>query len=253
MKITFLGTGTSQGIPIIGCRCAVCTSLDFRDKRLRASIHVEIDSKSFIIDCGPDFRQQVLREHILQLDALLFTHAHKDHTAGLDDVRGFNYLQKKNLPIYATNNVLNQIKKEFEYAFADIKYPGVPLIDLNIIENTKFQIEGVEVIPIEVYHHLLPVFGYRFKDFTYITDANRISEIEIEKIKGSKILVLNALQKTPHISHFTLAEALDIIETIQPEMAYLTHLSHTMGLHTQVQAELPQNVKIAYDGLKLSL
>ena len=253
MKITFLGTGTSQGVPIIGCRCPVCTSLDFRDKRLRTSIHIEIQGKSFIIDSGPDFRQQVLRERIVQLDALIFTHAHKDHTAGLDDVRGFNYLQKKNLPIYGTASVLDQVKKEFEYAFADIKYPGVPLIDLNIIENKKFQIEGIDITPIEVHHHLLPVFGYRFQDFTYITDANQISPTEIEKIKGSKVLVLNALQKTPHLSHFTLAEALQMIELIQPEVAYLTHLSHTMGLHAEVQKELPQNVKIAYDGLKLNL
>lgn len=253
MKVTFLGTGTSQGIPIIGCKCPVCTSLDFRDKRLRASIHIETEGKSFIIDAGPDFRQQVLREKIVQLDALLFTHEHKDHTAGLDDVRGFNFLQKKNLPVYGTSRVLLQLQKEFEYAFAPVKYPGTPMIDLCEIENKTFEIEGVKFTPIQVMHHLLPVFGYRVQDFTYITDANYISEIEIEKIKGTKILVLNALQQTPHLSHFTLAEALQMIEIINPEVAYLTHLSHTMGMHAEVLKTLPQNVKIAYDGLKINM
>lgn len=253
MKITFLGTGTSQGIPIIGCSCPVCTSLDFRDKRLRASIHIEIDGKSFIIDSGPDFRQQVLREKIVQLDALIFTHEHKDHTAGLDDVRGFNFLQKKNLPIYGTNRVLQQIKKEFEYAFAPVKYPGAPMIDLHEIESKPFEIESTKFLPIQVMHHLLPVLGYRIQDFTYITDANYISEPEIEKIKGTKVLVLNALQQTSHLSHFTLAEALEMIEIINPEIAYLTHLSHTMGLHAEVQKTLPHNVKIAYDGLKIKM
>lgn len=253
MRVTFLGTGTSQGIPIIGCRCAVCSSVDFRDKRLRTSIHIEIEGKSFIIDAGPDFRQQVLRERIVNLDALIFTHEHKDHTAGLDDVRGFNYLQHRNLPIYGTQRVLNQLKKEFAYAFADIKYPGVPLIDLFEIENKKFQIEGVDIMPIEVHHHFLPVLGYRFQDFTYITDAKSIADFEIEKIKGTKVLVLNALQKNPHLSHFTLEEALQMVELIQPQTTYLTHLSHHMGLHRLVEKELPPNVKIAYDGLKLNL
>ncbi len=253
MRVTFLGTGTSQGIPIIGCHCAVCSSVDFRDKRLRTSIHIEIEGKSFIIDAGPDFRQQVLRERIVKLDALIFTHEHKDHTAGLDDVRGFNYLQQKNLPIYSTKRVLNQLKKEFAYAFADIKYPGVPLIDLFEIENKEFQIEGIDIKPIEVQHHFLPVLGYRFQDFTYITDAKFIEDFEIEKIKGTKVLVLNALQKTPHLSHFTLQEALEMVELIQPQMTYLTHLSHHMGLHKSVEKELPSNVKIAYDGLKLNL
>lgn len=253
MKVTFLGTGTSQGIPIIGCACAVCKSLDFRDKRLRASIHIEIGGKSFIIDSGPDFRQQVLREKILQLDALIFTHEHKDHTAGLDDVRGFNFLQKKNLPVYGTARVLHQIKKEFEYAFAPVKYPGAPMIDLHEIVNDTFEIQGIKFIPIQVMHHLLPVFGYRIQDFTYITDANYISEPEIEKIKGTKVLVINALQQTPHLSHFTLAEALQMIEIIKPEMAYLTHLSHIMGLHADVQRTLPPNVTIAYDNLKINM
>lgn len=251
MKVTFLGTGTSQGIPIIGCKCCVCSSLDYRDKRLRTSIHIEIKGKSFIIDSGPDFRQQVLREKIETLDALIFTHEHKDHTAGLDDVRGFNFLQKKNLPVYGTKRVLNQLKKEFEYAFAEIKYPGVPLIDLFEIQNETFSIDDIKFIPIEVLHHKLPVMGYRIDDFTYITDVNYISEKELEKTKGSKVLVLSALQKTPHISHYTLEQALEVIEIIKPEQAYLTHLSHNMGLHAEVEKELPSNVKIAYDGLKI--
>lgn len=253
MKVTFLGTGTSQGIPIIGCDCPVCTSLDYRDKRLRTSMHIEIENKSFIVDCGPDFRQQVLREKIRRLDAILFTHEHKDHTAGLDDVRGFNFLQKKDLPVYGQSRMLHQLRREFEYAFSPIKYPGVPLIDLHEIENESFEIEGVQITPIEVMHHLLPVFGYRVGDFTYITDANYISDKEIKKIEGTKVLVLNALQKTSHLSHFTLSQALEMIEIIQPETAYLTHLSHTMGLHAEVSTELPANVKIAYDGLKLIL
>jgi len=250
--VTFLGTGTSQGVPIFNCDCDVCSSLDFRDKRLRTSIHIDINQKSFVIDAGPDFRQQILRERILKLDALIFTHEHKDHTAGLDDVRGFNYSSGgKSIQVYGRKNVLEQLKKEFEYIFSDNKYPGIPLIDLNEITINPFEIESVKFIPIEVLHFKLPVFGYRINDFTYITDANAISEVEFEKIKGSKILVLNALHKTQHISHFTLQEALDIIAKIKPEKAYLTHISHQMGKHMDVQKELPENVFISYDGLRL--
>ena len=253
MIITFLGTGTSQGIPVIACDCEVCSSLDFRDKRLRTSIHISIEGKSFIIDSGPDFRQQVLRERIKSLDALIFTHEHKDHTAGMDDVRSFNYIQKKHIPIYGRNNVLEQIKKEFSYAFSDVKYPGIPLIDLHEIENLPFKIEGIEFTPIEVYHYKLPVFGYRIKDFTYITDANNIPDKEKEKIKGSKVIVLNALQKTEHISHFTLAEAVELLKELKPEKAYLTHISHRMGLHKEVEKELPEFIRLASDGLKIEL
>jgi phosphoribosyl 1,2-cyclic phosphate phosphodiesterase len=251
--ITFLGTGTSQGIPLIACNCQVCNSLDFRDKRLRTSVHIEVDKKSFIIDSGPDFRQQVLRERIKKLDALIFTHEHKDHTAGMDDVRSFNYIQKKHMPVYGRKNVLEQLKKEFSYIFSDKKYPGVPLVDLYEITNEPFTVEGVEFIPIEVHHYMLPVFGYRIKDFTYITDANKISEQEKEKIKGSKVIVLNALQKTEHISHFTLQEAIDLLEELKPQNAYLTHLSHRMGLHKEVEKELPSFIHIAYDGLKIEI
>jgi phosphoribosyl 1,2-cyclic phosphate phosphodiesterase len=250
--VTFLGTGTSQGIPVIACDCEVCTSLDFRDKRLRTSIHIEVKGKSFIIDSGPDFRQQTLRERIKKLDALIYTHEHKDHTAGLDDVRSYNYFQKKHMPVYGRKNVLEQLKKEFSYIFSEEKYPGIPLLELHEIENKNFSIEGVEFIPIEVMHYKLPVFGFRINDFTYITDANKISETEKEKIKGSKVIVLNALQKTEHISHFTLEEAIALLTELKPEKAYLTHISHRMGIHEEVEKELPEFIRLAYDGLKIN-
>jgi phosphoribosyl 1,2-cyclic phosphate phosphodiesterase len=252
--VTFLGTGTSQGIPVFVCNCPVCSSIDFRDKRLRTSVHIDINNKSFVIDSGPDFRQQILRERITKLDGLIFTHEHKDHTAGLDDVRGFNYKEGgKSIRVYGRKNVLETLKKEFSYAFTEFKYPGAPLIDLFEIENKPFEIDEVKFTPIEVLHYKLPVFGYRINDFTYITDANFISAIELEKVKGTKILVVNALRKTEHISHFTLQEALDLVKKIQPERAYLTHLSHQMGKHNDVQKELPENVFIAYDGLKVEI
>jgi phosphoribosyl 1,2-cyclic phosphate phosphodiesterase len=251
MKVTFLGTGTSTGVPMIGCDCSVCTSADFRDKRLRSSVHIAVEGRSFVIDTTPDFRQQMLRANIRRVDAILFTHQHKDHTAGLDDVRAFNFHQQADMPIYGTKSVLEQIKKEFEYIFAEHKYPGIPSIELKYIENEPFSIENIAVTPIEVLHYKLPVLGFRLQDFTYITDANYISEEEMQKIKGSKYLVLNALQKVPHISHFTLAQALEIIEKLQPEQAFLTHLSHKMGRHADVSKELPANVQIAYDGLEV--
>ncbi|SNT11513.1 phosphoribosyl 1,2-cyclic phosphate phosphodiesterase [Ekhidna lutea] len=251
MKITFLGTGTSQGIPVIGCKCEVCSSVDYRDNRLRSSILVEIDGTHIVVDTGPDFRQQMLRERVDKLDAVLFTHAHKDHVAGLDDIRSFNFLQKKDMPIYATSHVLGRLKQEFSYIFEDSKYPGVPRVDTNPIENETFQINGIDIQPIEVMHYKLPVLGFRFGDFTYITDANHIAEEEKEKIKGSKILVLNALQKKSHISHFNLEEALELIEELKPEKGYLTHIGHFMGTHFAVSKELPENVEIAWDGLKL--
>lgn len=253
MKVTFLGTGTSQGVPVIGCDCAVCGSLDFRDKRLRVSVHIQIGDKSFVIDTGPDFRQQMLRARISSLDAVIFTHEHKDHTAGLDDVRAYNFKQQRNMPVYGRPSVLSQIQREFAYAFSEKKYPGVPLIELEAIANEAFEVEGVVFTPIEVMHHRLPVFGYRIGDFTYITDANYISSEELEKVKGSKVVVLNALQKTPHISHYTLEQALGVLEQINAPMAYLTHVSHKMGTHAAVEAELPPNVRMAYDGLVLTL
>jgi phosphoribosyl 1,2-cyclic phosphate phosphodiesterase len=252
--VTFLGTGTSQGIPVFVCDCEVCSSVDFRDKRLRTSIHLNIDHKSFVFDSGPDFRQQILRERIKKLDALIFTHEHKDHTAGLDDVRGFNYKEGgQSMRVFGRKNVLETLKKEFSYAFTEFKYPGIPLIDLFEIENAPFEIDGIKFTPIEVMHYKLPVFGFRVKDFTYITDANFISDTEMEKIKGTKVLVLNALRKAEHISHFNLQEALDIIDKIKPERAYLTHLSHQMGKHNDVERELPPNVYIAYDGMQIEI
>ena len=251
MQITFLGTGTSQGVPVIACGCEVCQSLDFRDKRFRVSIHIEIDGNSFVIDTGPDFRQQMLRERIKNLDAVIFTHEHKDHTAGLDDVRAYNFFQKRDMPIYARKQVLEQIKTEFAYAFTEIRYPGIPQIQLNEIHNRTFEIAGVNFTPVEVMHLHLPVFGFRIKDFTYITDVNFISEAEIEKIKGSKVVVIGALRKEKHLSHFSLAEAIEVIKKIAPEQAYITHISHQMGLHREVEMELPPFINLAYDGLVL--
>jgi phosphoribosyl 1,2-cyclic phosphate phosphodiesterase len=253
VKITFLGTGTSQGVPVIACPCPVCNSLDYRDKRLRTSVHVQIEEQSFIIDCGPDFRQQVLRERIGQLDAILMTHQHKDHTAGLDDVRAFNFIQKKHLPVYGFAKVLEQLKQEFSYAFTDNKYPGIPLINLEPIENKPFKINNINITPIEVMHFKLPVLGYRFEDFTYITDAKSISNEELKKIRGSKVIVLNALQKEDHISHFTLSEAITLLLELKPEKAYLTHISHRMGLHKETEKNLPPFIKLAYDGLSIEI
>jgi phosphoribosyl 1,2-cyclic phosphate phosphodiesterase len=252
--ITFLGTGTSQGVPVIACHCAVCESLDFRDKRLRTSVHIEVEGKSLIVDSGPDFRQQVLRERIEKLDALLYTHQHKDHTAGMDDVRGFNFHQRRDMPIYGTEPVIAQLKQEFAYVFAEKKYPGVPHITVNEIDGkSTFEAEGVEITPIQVMHYKLPVLGFRIQDFTYITDANFISEEEKAKAVGSKVLVLNALQKEEHISHFNLEQALALIEELKPEKAYLTHISHRMGRHGEINEQLPENVELAYDGLKIMI
>ncbi|MFT7029978.1 MAG: phosphoribosyl 1,2-cyclic phosphate phosphodiesterase [Marinoscillum sp.] len=253
MKVTFLGTGTSQGIPVIACECEVCNSIDYRDKRTRASIHIEVDGLSLVVDTGPDFRTQILRERIKSLDAVLFTHAHKDHTAGMDDVRSFNFKQKMDIPVYASKEVINQLKSEFAYVFAEEKYPGVPRINAIEIENTPFKINETEIRPVEVLHFKLPVFGFRIKDFTYITDANYISEQEKEKIKGSKVLVLNALQQKPHISHFTLEQALELAVEFGAEQTYFTHMSHHMGKHRDVENLLPDGVFFAYDGLQITL
>ncbi len=251
MQITFLGTGTSQGIPIIACPCNVCQSADSKDKRLRTSVLIEINGKTFVIDTGPDFRQQMLRANVKNMDAVVFTHEHKDHTAGFDDIRAFNFVNKKKMEVYASANVQDAIKKEFAYIFSDFKYPGIPEINLHLLENKPFSIEGIEIIPIEVMHYKLPVFGFRIGDFSYITDANYISDKEKEKIKNSKILVLNALRKEPHISHFTLDQAIELVNELKPEKAYFTHISHQLGLHADVEKELPENILLAYDGLKI--
>jgi phosphoribosyl 1,2-cyclic phosphate phosphodiesterase len=253
VTVTFLGTGTSQGVPVIGCECKVCRSLDFRDKRLRVSVHLQVQGKSIIIDSGPDFRQQVLRERIKHLDALLFTHEHKDHTSGLDDIRAYNFMQQTDMPLYGEERVLNQIKQEFSYIFSGHNYPGIPRVNLYPISENAFEVAGIRVQPIRVKHYKLPVLGFRINNFTYITDANYIGEEQLQKIAGSEVIVLNALRKEPHISHFSLAEAVNLLTELHPRKAYLTHISHLMGLHQQVDAELPAFVKLAYDGLKIEL
>jgi len=254
MKVTFLGTGTSQGVPVIACNCEVCTSSDKRNNRLRTSILIETKDKKIVVDSGPDFRYQLLREKVKDLDAVLFTHEHKDHIAGLDDIRPFNYLLHKVIDVYATERVQTALKREFYYIFAETKYHGLPQINLHTVNKGEaFQIGKSTIIPFEVMHHLLPITGYRIGDFTYITDAKNISAESFTKITGTKILVLNALQKEPHISHFTLNEAIAFAQKVGAETTYLTHISHNLGLHDVVETDLPSNIKLAYDGLKVEL
>lgn len=253
MTITFLGTGTSQGVPVIACTCNVCMSADKRDKRLRTSIMIESEGKVVVIDSGPDFRYQMLREKVMHLDALVFTHEHKDHVAGMDDIRAFNYKQQSAVDVYATARVQEALRREFKYIFEEFKYPGIPDIALHTINNKPFNIGGINFTPIEVLHYKLPVLGFRIKDFTYITDAKTVNKAEREKIKGTKILVINALQKQEHISHFTFTEAIDFAKEIGAEQTYLTHISHRLGKHAAVSAELPPNIFLASDGLKLSI
>lgn len=253
MKVTFLGTGTSQGVPVITCNCEVCKSLDYRDKRLRTSVYIQIDDVNLVIDTGPDFRQQMLREDIKRLDAVLFTHEHKDHTAGLDDIRSFNHKHQMDMPLYARPNVISQLKQEYEYIFKNPHYPGIPRVIMHELHSEDFTIKNVKVTPVEVMHYKLPILGFRIQDFTYITDAKTVLPAEMDKIRGSKILVVNALQKEEHISHFTLAEALDFIKEVNPEKAYLTHISHRLGKHQEVEKRLPENVFIAYDGLTIAI
>lgn len=253
MKVTFLGTGTSQGVPVIGCTCEVCRSLDFRDKRLRTSILIEVAEQTFIIDTGPDFRQQMLREQVRRIDAVIFTHAHRDHTAGLDDVRAYNFLQQMDMPIYGTAQVLEQLKVEYAYAFASEYYPGIPRLDLNVIDGEDFSVNGVSFTPLPVMHLHLPVLGFRVGNFSYITDAKSIPDETIAKLAGTEVLVLNALQREQHISHLNLSEALEMVETIRPRLTYFTHISHKMGLHADVEKELPDHVSLAFDGLQINL
>ena len=253
MKITFLGTGTSQGVPVIACDCHVCTSADERDKRLRVSVMIETQGKVIVIDSGPDFRYQMLRAGVKHLDAIVFTHEHKDHVAGMDDIRAFNYKQQTEIDIYAHTRVQGALKREFSYIFSDYTYPGIPKVILNDIDDKPFLVHGIEFIPIKVMHYKLPVLGFRVGDFTYITDAKTIADEEKKKIKGSKILVINALQREKHISHFTMEEALAFAEEISAEQTYFTHISHRLGRHEEVNNELPPNVNLGYDGLVLTL
>ncbi len=254
MKITFLGTGTSQGVPMIGCVCDVCRSLDFRDKRLRTALLVETEETSLVIDAGPDFRQQMLRERQSRLDAVLVTHEHKDHVAGLDDVRAFNFLQEKSMPVYGLPRVLNQLKVEYAYAFAETKYPGVPKIELHAIEaGDNLQVGDLKIEAIPVMHARLPILGFRIGNLAYITDANFLSEGALKQIEGSRVLVLNALQKQSHISHYTLEQAVELAQATGIPRVYFIHMSHRMGRHSEIAKELPEGIQLAWDGLKVEI
>ena len=253
MIFTFLGTGTSQGVPMIGCTCEICTSENPKDKRLRSSIMVENDSARIVIDSGPDFRQQMLREHVHSLDGVVFTHEHKDHIAGLDDVRAFNYLHKKSMDVYASVRVQEALRREFHYIFSGDTYPGIPRLTIHTIDEKPFNVSSFHIQPVPVVHLNLPVLGFRIGDFSYITDANFISEDSKAIIKNSKVLVLNALRREKHVSHFNLEDALQLIDELKPEKAYLTHISHQLGLHDEVNSELPSHVRSAYDGLKIEI
>jgi phosphoribosyl 1,2-cyclic phosphate phosphodiesterase len=253
LTITFLGTGTSTGIPMIACGCRVCTSTDAKDKRLRSSILVQSATTTFVVDTTPDFRIQMLRINNKELDAVLFTHPHKDHTAGLDDVRAYNFFSGKTMDVFANSLTEEALKREFAYAFSDKRYPGVPEINLITIDEAPFTIGDIEVIPIVVWHYKMPVYAFRFGNFTYITDANRIDKNEKEKIKGSEVLVVNALRKEEHISHFTLQEAVDLVNELKIPEGYFTHISHQLGKHEEVNKTLPPHIRLAYDGLKISI
>ena len=252
LTITFLGTGTSSGVPMIACECHVCTSTDKRDKRLRSSILVQSATTTLVVDTTPDFRYQMLRQQVRRMDAVLFTHPHKDHIAGLDDVRAFNYFQEQAMQVYANPMTIDALMREFAYAFADKKYPGVPNIELNTIALESFTIGDIPITPFQVWHMKMPVFAFRFGDFTYITDANRIDEAEKEKIRGSKVMVVNALRREKHISHYSLDEAIALVQELGVPEAYFTHISHQLGRHQEVESALPEGIHLGYDGLTLT-
>lgn len=253
ITITFLGTGTSSGVPMIGCNCEVCTSTHKKDNRLRSSILIQSPTTNIVIDTTPDFRYQMLRTNTTKLDAIIFTHPHKDHIAGLDDVRAYNFFSQKPMQLYANQLTEEALRRDYYYAFLENYYPGVPKLEINSITNEKFSIGDIEFLPILVWHLKMPVVGFRFKNFTYITDANKIDEPEKEKIKGSAILVVNALRKQSHISHFTLEEAIALADELQVKQAYFTHISHQLGKHEDINKALPANRQLAYDGLVLSI
>ena len=252
VKITFLGTGTSQGVPVIACECAVCQSADPMDKRLRASLMVETAANTIVIDAGPDFRQQMLNAKVKKLDAILLTHEHKDHIAGMDDLRAFNYKSQAAIDIYAEERVQGAVRKEYAYVFSENHYPGVPRMELHNIDNYKLELKGDTVTPLRVFHYRLPIFGFRIGDMAYITDANYIPEETKEQLIGVKYLVINALRKEKHISHYSLGEALGLIREVSPRKAYITHIGHQMGKHAEVNSELPVNVTLAWDGLEVA-
>ena len=248
-----MGTGTSSGVPMIACDCQVCSSPDKKDKRLRSSILVQSAATTLVVDTGSDFRYQMLRAKVKNLDAVLFTHPHKDHLAGLDDVRAFNYLLQRPIDVYADSLTEEAVRRDFYYAFTDTKYPGIPELNMHTINMEPFVVGDIPVIPVQVWHMRMSVLGFRFGDFTYITDANRIDAAEREKIKGSQVLVLNALRREKHISHFTLDESVEVIRELGIPQAYLTHISHQLGLHAEVEASLPAGIHLAYDGLQLQM
>ncbi len=259
VHLTLLGTGTSQGVPVIACDCGVCTSKDPRDNRLRSSAMFHVDGadapegpRHFVVDTGPDFRQQMLREKVDSVDAILFTHEHKDHVAGMDDVRAFNFRLKRDMDVYAAPSVQDALRREFHYVFGENPYPGVPQVRLHGLGEEPQTIGGVHVLPLPVMHYKLPVLGFRMGRIAYITDANALSEVTWQRLKGVEVLVLNALRKEPHISHFNLEEALEVIERVGPKKAYLTHISHLLGKHESIQAELPDGVFLGWDGLRIS-
>ena len=253
LKITFLGTGTSSGVPMIGCNCEVCISPDIKDKRLRSSILVQSKTTTLVVDTTPDFRYQMLRADVKHLDAVVFTHPHKDHIAGLDDIRAYNFFLNKPMEIFANALTEEALRREFVYVFAENKYPGIPKLKMNTIATEPFMVGDIPIIPIVVYHLKMPVLGFRFGKFTYITDANRIDENEKQKIKGSEVIVLNVLRKEKHISHFTLDEAVTLVNELKIPKAYFTHISHQLGKHEDINNELPLNMQLAWDGLVLHL
>ena len=253
MKITLLGTGTSQGVPVIACNCEVCLSNDYRDNRLRSSVMVEIDNKTIVIDTGPDFRQQMLREKVQKVDAVIFTHEHKDHVAGMDDVRAYNHKWKQDVQVYCSNRVEEALKREYHYIFSGDNYPGIPKINMNIIDNNEFDISGVKIIPISVLHYKMPVFGFRIKNFVYLTDVSFIPEDEKYKLKDLDLLIIDSLRKKKHISHFNLEESLDLINEVKPKRSLFTHISHYMGKHKELTQELPKNIAPGYDGQVITI
>jgi phosphoribosyl 1,2-cyclic phosphate phosphodiesterase len=253
VKLTFLGTGTSQGVPVVACQCPVCLSENPRDKRLRASVMLEADGQRLVIDAGPDFRQQMLKHQVRHLNGILLTHEHVDHIFGLDDIRAFNWVQKQPTDIYAEERVQVAIRRIFDYVFAAFKYPGIPQMHLHLIENHPFRIGNLDILPIRGFHYKLPVFGFRFGKIAYVTDVNRLEQEELEKLRDLDILVINALRKEEHISHYSLGQALNLISDVKPGKAYLTHISHQMGFYNEVQSELPDNVFLAYDGLEVEI
>jgi phosphoribosyl 1,2-cyclic phosphate phosphodiesterase len=253
VKVTFLGTGTSQGVPLIACECVVCQSNDERDKRLRTSALISQSGVNILIDAGPDFRQQMLSAKVKTLDAILFTHEHRDHIAGLDDVRAFNFLMQRPMNVWAEERVQESLKCHFSYAFEEEKYPGAPEIVLNSIDGQPFDVQGLRVIPIRAFHYKLPIFGFRIGDFCYLTDVNFLPEEEKEKLVGCKYIAIGALRQQKHISHYSLPEALKLISELSPRKAFITHISHQMGLYERVQRTLPDNVMLAYDGLVIDI